>query len=319
MFQRIAPIFLSLFTLLFVLVSCEETVYTDPGEDNGTIPEDTLVVGDTVRYPDYLVSFLPAPGQFVNEAPSLPVNALSIIGEVGFVSLGGFGGYIAVGFNEPIINDASNTYGVDFSIIGNAYDGSSEPGIVMVMEDKNNNGIADEQWYELQGGEHLSESTYHHYAMTYYNTNDSTVTWKNNRGKSGTILQNSYHSQPYYPSADNYPGVNNDSITFTGTRLESKSYEEYENHWVNPSFAYGYADNMPLNSGVELNIPDDPMTAAVEGCGADAFDIAWAVDSLGNSVELDSIYFIKVYCAVSDANAVIGDVSTEIRAIVPVK
>ena len=320
MSQRIAHLFLSLITLLFVFVACEETEPDNTDGNTGATIIDTLEVGDSVLFPDFLVAFMPAPGQFVNTLPGLPKNAESIIGQVGLVSLGGYGGYIIVGFHTPILNHPDHPYGVDFSIIGNAYEGSSEPGIVMVMQDKNNNGLADEQWYELKGKDHENKSTISDYQLTYYYINDTTVTWKDNLGESGTLLRNSYHSQSYYTSPDNYPNSHPDSLTFKGTRLPSKSYyDETNGNWVNPSFGYGYADNHQVNQGLALNIPDNPMTTASEGCGGDAFDIDWAIDAQGNNVALDSIYFIKVYNAVFDVHPVIGEVSTEIRAIVPVK
>ena len=318
MYHRIAPLFLSLFTLLFVFVACEETEPEIIDGYTGATLIDTLEVGDSVRFPDFLIDFLPAPGQFVNIAPGLPEHAESIIGQTGLVSLGGYGGYITVGFNSPITNDSTHAYGVDFSVIGNAYEGSSEPGIVMVMEDNNHNGKADEQWYELQGEDYQSKGTYHNYELTYYNIDDTTVTWKDNLGESGTVLRNGYHAQSYYPASDIYNTANADSITFKGTKLSSKSYEDSPGHWVNPSFGYGYADNHQVNYGVALNIPDNPTTEALEGCGGDAFDLDWAIDDQGNKVILDSVYFVKVYCAIADANPVIGDVSTEVRAIVAI-
>ena len=53
-----------------------------------------------------------------------------------YVSLGGFGGYLVVGFDHSI--DNSGDY--DIAITGNAFDGSSEPGIVWVMQDENGDG-----------------------------------------------------------------------------------------------------------------------------------------------------------------------------------
>lgn len=318
MIKHLVHILLSIF--LFVFVACEETESEDNTDGNsGATMIDTLEVGDSVRFPDFLVEFSPAPGQFINKKPGLLENAESIIGKVGLVSLGGFGGYIVVGFNDPITNDSTHPYGIDFSVIGNAYEGSSEPGIVMVMQDQNKNGLADEEWYELQGAEHQNKSTYNNYEITYYNTNDSTVRWKDNVGESGTIKRNAYHTQAYYPSQENYPNSSPDSLIFRGTKLQSKAYEAPSGNWVNPSYGYGYADNYKINNGVALNMPDDPSTLALEGCGGDAFDLDWAIDAQGNPARLDSIYFIKVYCAVADAHLALGEVSTEIKAIVPVK
>ena len=72
------------------------------------------------------------------------------------MSLGGFGGYVVVGFDQPVVNDPRNPYGVDFTISGNAFEAAakgywSEPGAVMVMRDDNGNGLPDDTWYELAG------------------------------------------------------------------------------------------------------------------------------------------------------------------------
>ena len=78
------------------------------------------------------------------------------------VSLGGFGGYIVVGFDHSI--QASGGYGgYDFSITGNQFSGSSEPGVVWVMPDENGNGEPDDgPWYELRS---LTLYAYNNYIM----------------------------------------------------------------------------------------------------------------------------------------------------------
>lgn len=316
---------ISLITVLFVFISCDDT--NDTGgevEPDGTtgatiVDTDTIDVGDTFRFPDTLIAFQPAPGQFMNIAPGRPQDAQSIIGNKGFVTLGGWGGYIIVGYNTPIINHPDNPYGVDFSILGNAYIGSSEPGIVQVMKDENKNGLADDTWYELQGGEHNNKSCRVNYELTYHYINDSLVTWTNNLGQTDTLLRNGYHAQSYYPNSSLYPDYPQDSVTFKGTLLPTKSYEESPGHWVNPTFSYGYADNQQVNWSASLSDADNPETTALEGIGGDAFKLEWAVDAQGKSVVLDSIHFIKVYSGVQFSSPIIGDVSTEIKAIVAVK
>ena len=67
-----------------------------------------------------------------------------------YVSLGGFGGYVVVGFDHSIDNKVGE---YDFGITGNSFAGSSEPGIVWVMQDENGNGLPDDTWYELKGSE----------------------------------------------------------------------------------------------------------------------------------------------------------------------
>lgn len=62
-----------------------------------------------------------------------------------WVSLGGWGGYIVVGFDHSIDNSSSGYKGgYNFSITGNAFKGSSEPGIVYVMQDTNGNTLPDD-------------------------------------------------------------------------------------------------------------------------------------------------------------------------------
>ena len=106
--------------------------------------------------------FIPAPGQFVNETNTAGYTgtestqeaaiayAENRLATTSYVSLGGWGGYIVVGFDHSIENKG----GYDFSIIGNAFEGSSEPGIVWVMQDVNGNQLPDDEWYELKGSEY---------------------------------------------------------------------------------------------------------------------------------------------------------------------
>ena len=84
--------------------------------------------------------YLPAPGQFINENHTTTTMAEACtyaeerINQTAYVSLGGFGGYIIVGFDHSIVNDGD----YNIAITGNAFDGSSEPGIVWVMQDEMN-------------------------------------------------------------------------------------------------------------------------------------------------------------------------------------
>ncbi|MBR5189763.1 MAG: cell surface protein, partial [Paludibacteraceae bacterium] len=93
--------------------------------------------------------YTPAPGQFINEkktggfddTQTTPETAIAYaekrLNSSDWVSLGGFGGYIVVGFDHSI--DNSGAY--DFGVLGNSVSGSSEPGIVWVMQDENGDGL----------------------------------------------------------------------------------------------------------------------------------------------------------------------------------
>ena len=122
--------------------------------------------------------YTPAPGQFINETSTIggmtgketfPEAAVAWatqrLKDKLHVSLGSFGGYIIVGFDHSIPN-SGNQY--DFCIQGNAFDGSSEPGIVWVMQDINGNGLPDDEWYELKGSEAGKKETIRNFEVTYY-------------------------------------------------------------------------------------------------------------------------------------------------------
>ena len=283
------------------------------------------------QYISEIIEYTPAPGQFINISPGLPWNAESIKGSPEkngrMVSLGFWGGYIIVGFDEPIENDPDNPYGVDFTVFGNAFLGSSEPGIVQVMKDENENGLPDDTWYELMGSDHHLSATTYNYAITYTNPHGKyDVPWVDNEGNEGIVrYMKEFHTQEHYPSADSFPDINRESYTLYGTLLKHKSTQSVtDGLWVNLDFDYGYCDNKSIvnNSHVEdwFLTPDNPYTLDVqEGCGGDAFDIHWAIDENGNHVDLDKIHWIRIYNGVAQNAGWLGENSTEITGIADVK
>lgn len=255
-----------------------------------------------------VIEYTPAPGQFINElktggfdashvTPEAAVSyAESRLMEGSWVSLGGFGGYVIVGFDHSI--DNSRTY--DFGIISNAFDGSSEPGVVWVMQDENGNGYPDDTWYELAGSETGKFETYRDYAVTYYRPSapKMPVQWTDNYGNNGEIdyLQQ-FHNQDYY-----YPlWIGMDSYTLTGTRLEARNYDQSGNgsYWIQPHYDWGYADNF---SPSDFNSENK----------ANLFRISNAIDFEGNPINLSHIDFVKVQCAVNSKSGWLGELSTEV-------
>ena len=252
--------------------------------------------------------YTPAPGQFINElktggfdgtqtTPDRAVEYAEKRLERGYdISLGGFGGYIIVGFDHNVLNFPK----YDFSVRSNSFDGSSEPGVVWVMKDENGNGLPDDTWYELAGSERGKSETIQNYAVTYYRpiAPKMAVQWEDNKGNKGEIdYLESYHSQDYY-----YPAwIESDSYTLTGTCLKARSYDDSGDgtHWINPHFDWGYADNFsPEDFSISNHI--------------NKFDISNAVDADGERVELDYINFVKVQCAINFKCGWIGEVSTEV-------
>ena len=267
------------------------------------------------------MDYVPAPGQLINSAPwGTPGSARSIEGSVeGALSLGGFGGYVIFRFEDPVENDPSNPFGVDFTIFGNPVVDWAEPGVVWVMKDENENGKADDTWYELAGSDYLFTSTIRGQHITYYNPGGDEaqdISWEDFLGNSGWIRTNSAHSQPYYPLADSFPSIPQEMYQLTGSQIKGLVFE-HSTGMKSIGRAFGYADNH-LRGSASYTLPDNPYTREVENSGGDAFDIGWAVDSTGHYIDLDRINYIKVQCGLLEDGGILGELSTEITGAVDV-
>lgn len=266
-------------------------------------------------YASKTFDFLPAPGQFTNTAISVAAAKDKPLGANGsMVSLGGWGGYIIFGFDQPIVNRPDNAYGVDFTVLGNAFSSWSEPAAVMVMKDTNGNGLPDDgEWYELAGSEYHFKSTIKNMTMTYYNPKYNeryTIPYSTDKGIKGAMLTNSFHKQSYYPDPFDFD-ISPDSVSYTGTftkYLLDKSAKGYVTAKRPPLF--GYADSRPNNTTPTK--PRNPYFADENGAAADGFDLSWAVDRDGNHVELDTVHFVKIYATVQEDGGWLGEVSPEI-------
>jgi len=268
---------------------------TDDIDTTGTIPSAALC--------NKVFEYTPAPGQFINEgftcttAEEAADWAMDRLLSGNFVSLGGFGGYIVVGFNHSIPNSG----GYDIRIKSNYFPGSSKPGIVWVMRDENNNGLPDDTWYELKGSEFGKSSTIENYSVTYYREANpgGAVAWSDNQGGSGTIEHNSYHTQDYY-----YPlWAPAGSYTLTGTRLAPNAEQTTPNYWEMLPCDWGYADNVS-------SIDDLGLTGSLNH-----FRISDAVDAGGHPVNLPSIDFVKVQTGINATAGQLGEVATVVCAI----
>lgn len=281
-----------------------------------------------------VLDYCPAVGQFTNLLPryetgdtqqTMNAKALELLEARSAVTLGGYGGYIVVGFDHRIENKAGLC---DFRVLGNSFyananpapdapaGGSCEPGIIQVALDANGNGRPDDdEWYEIAGSAHRhpeSEAWYARaeaagndvalhtgYSITYHRpavepgtATAEYVRWEDNRGNSGYKAKNSYHLQSYCPQ-----WIEADELTFSGTRLPQNGiYEQGTGMalYVLYKFRFGYADNA-------LNAEDDA-----------AIDIDWAVDADGNAVSLPGVDFIRIYTGVNQENGPLGECSTEI-------
>ena len=149
-------------------------------KDNPVLqPIKVVVWEEQVVYSPYIsqvLEYVPAPGQFVNLMPmyepgdtyhTMLQKVQNAIGGTNkeLISLGAWGGYVTFGFDHSVVNVP---HAKDFLIEGNAFlssatqkGGSSEPGIVMVSIDMNQNGVADDVFYQLRGSEYNHPQTIH--------------------------------------------------------------------------------------------------------------------------------------------------------------
>jgi hypothetical protein len=273
------------------------------------------------QYITEVMEYTPAPGQLINTAPwGTPDGARSIEGSVdGSICLGAFGGYVIFRFEDPVENDPSNPFGIDFTIFGNPVADWAEPGVVWVMKDENGNGKADDTWYELAGSDYLFNSTQRGQRVTYHNPGGDEaqdILWEDIMGDSGWIRTNSAHTQPYYPLADSFPSIPQEMYQLNGSQIKGLVFE-HPSGMKSIERAFGYADNH-LRGSAPYTLPDNPYTRQVENSGGDAFDIGWAVDSAGHYVALDRIHFIKVQCGILDDGGILGELSTEITGALDV-
>ncbi len=268
-----------------------------------------------------VIGYRPAPGQFINQEESGTPGSAGKLGlsEGGLVSLGGFGGTLVLAVDPPLINHPLNPYGIDFTLFGNAFEGSSEPGIIWVMKDANGNGKPDDGWYQIAGSAYFDPSTRFNHTVTWFNTNDSTVSWKDDAGSSGRITRNSFHNQPYYPLPELFPEYPHDSVITRGTLLPV--LPDTHNGIIGlPAIPFGYADNRGYDKEADPGIPDNPYTPGIrEGAGGDPVDIAWAVDEQGNYADLDQVHFLKIVTGAFSNAGTLGEVSTEIASVAAVK
>jgi hypothetical protein len=248
-----------------------------------------------------VVEFTPAPGQFVNAGYTATTMAEACeyarqrIENRYFVSLGGFGGYIVVKAEQPILNSG----GYDFGIYSNAFDNSSEPGVVWVAQDRNGNGVADDEWFELYGSESKSDTILRNYSVTYLRTDDETkISWRDSEGKSGIIERNTAHLQDYFPM-----WISEREYTLSGVLLPDNSeWSDINQEWSLYSFDWGYADNFSA-----IDRSEDR---------ANQFRISDAHTASGEAANLAYVDFIKVQSASNTIHSAIGETSTEVCGFV---
>jgi len=271
------------------------TLLTACSKDDNENPEPEKVAAirpvtaQSNAYVTALLGYTPAPGQAINKGIGTPDAAKTILGTKGLVSLGAFGGNIVLGFDHTVINQDNKE---DLMIYGNAFTGFAEPGVVWVMQDTNNNGLADDTWYELTGSAEGTAGIVRNYAITYTRPTAGTgdVSWTDNRGGSGVVKTNVFNTQPYYPQ-----WITTNTYTLTGTLLPTTNINTSSSGIITSNaFAYGYADNT---------------------AGGDKVDIANAIDAQGKKVNLKGIDFVKIQTGIPYNLGALGELSTEVSGV----
>lgn len=263
--------------------------------------------------------FFPAPGQFVNDLPNwasgvteaqMIARAEDGVNGNGLVSLGSFGGYIVMSLNHAIMNVPGQA---NFRVLGNGFASWSESGIIEVAVDANENGLPDDEWFEIAGSEYNKPSTIKDYEITYYKPDEEKVPvthphfpyasdleyirWTDNKGGSGYVLKNSFHNQSYFPQ---WKG---NSITFKGTKIandkiKNNSDDPESPYWTSEAFEFGYADNLPNTE---------------EGS---AIKLDWAVSKkTGKPVKLSGVHFVRVHTGLLADIGWLGELSTEVSGL----
>ena len=209
-------------------------------------------------------------------------------------SLGAAGGYIVWEVKK---------HQESYSATGNAFSSWNEPGIVWMQEDRNNNYVPDEIWYEIKGyhdtQDKLTSQITRRYAITYVNYSGSggstneygqmingSIYWVDSRGRAARI-------------PGGWPGVwgvTGSRVTFTGTLLlDNEKYDLGTSDGSGDNGAGGYVD-----------------TVGVTGWSPYVFPISRAIDAAGNPVTLSNVRFLKVQTAVLKYGDLFGEISTEV-------
>lgn len=315
-------------------------VYEYPAHLTVGFPDVAAPTEGATAYITKVFDYMPAVGQFTNTLPKYEEGDTQedmnrkVLESIGnnmkrMITLGGYGGYVEVGFDHTIQNVEGKR---DFRVLGNSFyananpdlnapeGGSCEPAIVQVAYDINQNGQPDEnEWYEIAGSAHVDPTKelwydkavkagndvniYFGYEITYYRPEKEPenhsewskyIRWDDNQGHRGYKVKNSFHAQPYFPLW--YEG---NELKFKGTCLPQNAVDEsgQGNYYVLYKFRYGYGDN-------EINTKDDSC-----------IDIDWAINSKGQRVKMKGIDFVRLYTGVNQENGWLGENSSEIMGV----
>ena len=300
--------------------------------------------------PTSVVSYLPlgqfatgsgwgsSTGKFVGKTSPEPTG----------VSLGALGGYIEFYFANGITNDNINSYGVDFTVYGNAFNNNPEAGSVQVSEDGNT-------WYELAGSLYYEDrfapaSSGKYYTGTQrncsveYNKETSKVTARIDAAGSTVLPTLDFSTNTnWFPSSSSYPmGLDQaNAITTNGhsnwkqyhndtgstisvdfnspyTQLTFGGITAIEDSDSNGAYGYGYCDVTPNGTMSAYGTAVNPYEVYTSNkTGGDGFDLEWAVNNNGEPVSVagKTFKYVRVYSSVLHIQPPFGETSAEVTGI----
>lgn len=262
-----------------------------------------------------VMEYLPAPGQFVNDPFfNNPEQALgppsgggtSAPSNESVVTLGGFGGFIVLGFNHTVMNDPLNPSGLDAIVFSNAYWVGGNPdrhwaecATVEISRDDNANGLADDAWFLIPGS-HLA----------------APITRTSHNWPGGSITD-----------AFLLPSAPFGSVVVTNPLAGTENEGIYGYVEFSPTLFLGDMDSDDKIDDGEITadqfytVPDDPFEVGMTpgSGGGDAFDIAWAVDPItGDAASLEGFDYIRLTTPIHLVLPTIGEKSAEIDAVADV-
>lgn len=279
-----------------------------------TVTDGTLSESYTVKttkrskydVPDKVVDYLCINSQYTNVSYGVgPEQTLA--GTI--KSLGNFGGYITYYYENPVTDDPSNPYGLDFYAYGNSFvsgGSAAESGQVYVSEDG-------KTWYALAGSEHFEDTTITDYEVTYKKTADGKTSWTDNQGNSndGSKQTGRWVSPSVYYMNNLAKG---DTVTLRGVVIPGVQ-GSIQGDSSTASFVgttrFGYVDYFK-NGTIGTNV-----NAYSENAESNGFDLKWAVDENGNPVTFkNGVHYIKIQTASNIWAGVFNEKSTEVSYVV---
>lgn len=207
-----------------------------------------------------------------------------------------------------IEDDASNPYGVDFIVYGNAFNGNPEAASVQVSEDG-------KTWYELAGSLYYDPNTLRDVNITYTLSGSDiqySITDPNGRNpgvsfpltgtfKAGRRCVVPHHGELRRRVEGRPPSPSDQTV---GASCLNGAQRDLYRRYTGKGHGYhrgltvwlcGYHVN-----GGNYGYGDQPYTAAATTQGGDGFDIAWAVKPDGTPAGLIRIGYIRVYIIRTD-------------------